>query len=134
MTCFSLTPGRVFVSLVIFCVVLCTSCNFYQVYWDSACSGPGATSASAGHLGNYNIVIWFLTSQQHRFLSQETHNATQMSFGGQIIQSGTIHMSAFIYDFLASTNKLSPLGMPSKKKVHMEGNCPSQEGGGKKKL
>ena len=64
----SLSPGRVFVSLVIFCVVLCTSCNFYQVYWDSVCSNsnnPGHGDAdAAGQLGNYNILILFATHQQ----------------------------------------------------------------------
>ena len=64
-----LTPGRVFASLVMFCVILCTCCNFYQVYWDSVCSNsnnnpvPGApTDAGHGQLGNYNMVILFPTS------------------------------------------------------------------------
>ena len=61
-----LTPGRVFGTLVIFCVTLCISCNFYQVYWDSGgCSSSNNNDNPDGRPlhGNYTIIILFPTGQ-----------------------------------------------------------------------
>jgi len=73
-----LTPGRVFGTLVIFCVTLCISCNFYQVYWDSGgCSSSNNNDNPDGRPLHVVLDIVSISSKLEVILRKRWQHLTE---------------------------------------------------------